>query len=89
MLGLRRPWDAEQDFRAAAVSAEKLGHAPSLWPALAGVAEALVMAGREVEAEEPRTRAREVLTAFAANLSNEHRRSLESSPGVADLLASP
>jgi len=88
MLGLHRPWDAEQDFRAAAASAEKLRHAPSLWPALAGVAEALVMAGREVEAEEPRTRAREVLTAFAAKLSDEHRRSLESSPGVAGVLAS-
>ncbi|MGH2555608.1 MAG: AAA family ATPase [Actinomycetota bacterium] len=88
MLGLRRPWDAEQDFRAAAASAEKLGHAPTLWPALAGVAEALVSAGREVEAEEPRTRAREVLTAFAAKLSDEHRRSLESSPRVAELLAS-
>ena len=88
MLGLRRPWDAEQDFRAAAGAAEKLRHAPSLWLALAGVADALTAAGREVEAEEPRKRARAVLTAFAANLSEQHRRSLESTPRVAELLAS-
>lgn len=87
MLGLGRPWDAEKDFREAADAAERLRHAPSLWPALAGLTQALAAAGREVEAEEARTRAREVLTGFSSGLSEEHRRSLESSPGAEELLS--
>lgn len=87
MLELGRPWDAEKDFREAVAAAERLSHAPSLWPALVGVAQALEGAGREVDAEEARTRARQVLTGFAAGLSEEHRRSIESSPGAQELLS--
>jgi tetratricopeptide (TPR) repeat protein len=86
-LGLGRPKEAEEDFRTAASGAERLRHAPSLWPALAGLAKALAAAGREEEAGEAQRQAQEVLAGFAANLSDDHRRSLESSPGVAEVLA--
>jgi class 3 adenylate cyclase/tetratricopeptide (TPR) repeat protein len=87
MLGLQRPKEAEGNLRQAVGAAEQLRHAPSLWPALNGVSEALAAAGREAEAEEARHRAREVLNGFVANLSEAHRRSLESNPQVAELLS--
>jgi class 3 adenylate cyclase/tetratricopeptide (TPR) repeat protein len=87
MLGLGRPKEAEEDFREAASDGDRLRHAPSLWPALAGLSEALAAAGREAEAGEARLRAREALSGFAAGLSEEHRRSLGSTAQVAELLS--
>jgi class 3 adenylate cyclase/tetratricopeptide (TPR) repeat protein len=88
LLGLGRPKDAEDDFRAAAAAAEQIGHVPSSWLALAGLAEALAKVGRDDEAEEATTKARNLLLGFAGGLSEDHRRSLESSPRAAALLAS-
>jgi tetratricopeptide (TPR) repeat protein len=88
MVGLGRSGEAEQDFRAAVALAEQMGHVPSSWLALAGLAEALAKVGRDDEAEEATTKARNLLMGFAGGLSEDHRRSLESSPTAAALLAS-
>jgi hypothetical protein len=87
MLGVGRSKDAENDFRQAVSEAERLRHSPSLWLALAGLAEVLQKTGRDGDAEETRDRAREILEGFAANLSPAHQRMLESSPQVAQVLA--
>ena len=88
MLGLGRPKEAEEALREAVSEAERLRHAPSLWPALAGLAEALQKTGQDGDAEETRNRARAILNGFAANLSADHRRMLESTPQVAQVLGS-
>jgi tetratricopeptide (TPR) repeat protein len=86
LLELGRPKDAEEEFRAAVSEAERLRHAPSVWAALAGLTRALEKTGRDVEAEESRTQARNALRGFAADLSAEHRRMLELSPQAGQVL---
>jgi hypothetical protein len=53
--------------------AERIGQAPSLWPALFGLARVLELLGRESEAEESERRAQEMIEDFAESLSEEHR----------------
>ena len=73
LLGIGRVEDAARAFSEAVVDAEQLGHAPSLWPALFGLARAHELLGREAQAFESRTRARETIETFARSLSEQRR----------------
>lgn len=86
MLGLGNPEEGLSEFRRGIEDAERLGHAPTLWPALAGLAEALDALGDEAAAEEARRRTRSAVEEFAAGLSADHRRTLLSSPALAPVL---
>jgi class 3 adenylate cyclase/tetratricopeptide (TPR) repeat protein len=73
LLALGKIEDAAAAFRQALADAERIGHAPSLWPVLFGLARALELLGRESEAEASRSRAQTTIEAFAGSLSEEHR----------------
>jgi tetratricopeptide (TPR) repeat protein len=86
LQGLGRHSDAERTFRDAAGEAERLRHAPSLWPALAGLADSLREQGREAEAEEAGAGARRAVDGFAETLTEERRDHLLSTSEVASIL---
>jgi hypothetical protein len=79
--------EAEGVARQAVADAERLGHSPSLWPALGALAEALGRSGRDDEAEEVLSRVRSVVDGFAASLTEPRRRLLLSHPPVAAMLS--
>ena len=88
LLELGHPAESERAFREAAADAESLGHAPSLWPALAGLADAFGTLGREAEGDEAREGARRAIEHFAGTLSDERRSRLLSMSDVASILGS-
>jgi tetratricopeptide (TPR) repeat protein len=88
LLDLGRPEEAEHAFGDARAEADRLGHAPSLWPSLAGEADTLRALGRETEAEEASALARRTIEEFAATLSPERRSALLSMSDVASILGS-
>jgi hypothetical protein len=85
-LELDRPVEAEQALRAAAVEAERLGHAPSRWAALAAQADSLAALGREAESHEAKALARALVEDFAASLNKDRQPHLLSMPDVASIL---
>jgi class 3 adenylate cyclase/tetratricopeptide (TPR) repeat protein len=87
LTSLGRPADAEPVLREAVSDAERLGHAPSLWPALASLADALEAGGAGAEVEQVRARARQSAVGFADSLSEEHRKHVRDIPDVAQLLS--
>jgi hypothetical protein len=89
LLALGRPQDAVAAFRQAVLDAELLGHAPSLWPALEGLATAGAAAGDDGEAEAAHARARRAVEDFAARLAEERRAALLASPHVVSILGRP
>ena len=88
LVVLSRASDAERVFREARGEAERLGHAPSLWSAMAGLADSLQASGREDEAQGVMASARSTIQGFAATLSDERRPHLLSMPEVASILRS-
>ena len=88
LLELGHPAESERAFREAAADAESLGHAPSLWPALAGLGDALGTLGREAEGDEAREGARRAIEHFVGTLSDERRSRLLSMSDVASILGS-
>jgi hypothetical protein len=78
---------AATSLRLAVAEAEALGHPPTLWPALAALADALEPAGAEAEAERVRARARETAVGFADSLSEERRKHALGLPDVAQLVS--
>ncbi len=84
LLDLDRPDEAEAAMREALEEAEILGHAPTLWAASRGLAEALDRSDREEDAAAARAVAADALTAVATALSGDHRAAflrLTGSPG--------
>jgi class 3 adenylate cyclase len=86
LLQLRRPDESASQFRLAVEDAERVGHAPTLWPALAGLAEALGALGDDSAEEKARLRARQAIQEFAAGLTTDHRQTLLSNPALAPVL---
>jgi class 3 adenylate cyclase/tetratricopeptide (TPR) repeat protein len=89
LLALGRSQEAVDPFRLAVSDAERLGHGPSLWPALEGLATALAAAGDDGEAEAAHARARRAVEDFAAPLAEERRAALLASPQVVSILGRP
>ena len=73
MLGLDRPDEAEAAMREALGQAEILGHAPSVWSASRGLADALDRIDRQEDAAAARGVADDAVGAVAAALSADHR----------------
>jgi tetratricopeptide (TPR) repeat protein len=88
LLQMNRAAEAEQAFRGARADAERLGHAPSVWPALAGVADSLRTLGRDAEADEASALASRTIHDFAGTLTQERRSRLLSMSEVASILRS-
>jgi tetratricopeptide (TPR) repeat protein len=73
MLALDLPHEASTSFRRAVEQADGLRQPILRWPALDGLATSLERSGREEEAKDARSRAREVITSVAAELAPERR----------------
>jgi len=73
MLAVGQRAAAEAAMREAVREAELLGHAPTLWAASSGLADALDRAGQDEVAAAARAAGEDALTSVASALSDEHR----------------
>jgi hypothetical protein len=85
LVAAGRPEDAVEVVTRAVVEAERLGHLPSRWAALAALAEAKTALGDEQAADDAIAAARRSVDEFAGALTDAHRAALFARPDVAHL----
>jgi class 3 adenylate cyclase/tetratricopeptide (TPR) repeat protein len=87
LLATGRPEEAAEVVTRAVIEAERLGHLPSRWPALAALADTRAALGEEAAAADERAVAIRSVEEFAMGLSGAHRATIWSRPDVVALIA--
>jgi hypothetical protein len=87
LIATGRPQDAVEVVTRAVAEAERLGHQPSRWSALAALAEARSALGEDEAAGDAHLAAARSIEEFASGLSDAHRKALLERSDVAALLS--
>jgi hypothetical protein len=87
LVATRRADEAVDALTRAVLEAERLGHLPSHWPALAALADAKAALGDDDAAADAHAAAVRSVDSFGSHLTDAHRASLRRRPDVVALMS--